>query len=168
MTFSVTLLGTYNSANRINHFCLFVFYAPRKNFGGAYCGLCVRPSSCLLNLSSEIDVVDSKCSFRQGIVDQCLSRSYWKVQGHSEHIKKSIFNICSNNRQRYRHDIFKNIYRVLQAIYGPEVNPITPQKRKLLNISKTIEIPIPKPYIFLFLVLIFLNPILKYIVLETF
>jgi hypothetical protein len=50
------------------------FYAPRKHFGGAYCRCCVRPSvrpsSYLLNHSSEIDVVDFKCSFRLGLVDQ--------------------------------------------------------------------------------------------------
>jgi hypothetical protein len=30
----------------------------------------ICPSSYLLNLSSEIDVVDNKCSLRQGFVDQ--------------------------------------------------------------------------------------------------
>jgi hypothetical protein len=56
----------------------------------------VRLSSYLLNLSSEIDV-DTEHSFRQGLVNQELSRSYWKVQGHSEHIKeKSNFNISSH------------------------------------------------------------------------
>jgi hypothetical protein len=49
----------------------------------------ILPSSYLLYLSSEIDVIDNKCSFRQGLVDQVLSRSYWKVQGHSEHRKKN-------------------------------------------------------------------------------
>jgi hypothetical protein len=53
--------------------------------------LSVRPSSYLLHLSSEIDVADIKCSFRQGLVDQGLSRSYWKVQGHSEYKRKIQF-----------------------------------------------------------------------------
>jgi hypothetical protein len=43
----------------------------------------------LLILSSEIDVVGNKCSFTQGFVDQGLSRSYWKVQGHSKHKKEN-------------------------------------------------------------------------------
>jgi hypothetical protein len=68
----------------------------------------VRPSSYLLNLSSEIYVAGNKCSFRQGLVVQGIS--YWKVQGHSEHIKKkSNFNISSYNRQKYWHEIFRNI-----------------------------------------------------------
>jgi hypothetical protein len=36
------------------------------------------------NLLSEIDVVDNICSLRQGLVDQGLSKSFWKVQGYSE------------------------------------------------------------------------------------
>jgi hypothetical protein len=44
-------------------------------------------SSYLLNLLSEINVVYSKCSLRHRLVNQDLSRSFWKVQGHSEHIK---------------------------------------------------------------------------------
>jgi hypothetical protein len=64
------------------------FHDPRKKtIGGAYCRRCVRlsvcPSSYLLNILSEIDVVDNKYCFRQGLVDQGPSRSYWKVQGHS-------------------------------------------------------------------------------------
>jgi hypothetical protein len=42
---------------------------------------------------SETDVVDKKCSLRHGLVDKDPSRSFWKVQGHSEHIKESNFNI---------------------------------------------------------------------------
>jgi hypothetical protein len=100
------------------------FYAPRKKLGGgAYCRRCVRlsfrPSSYPLNLSSEIDVVGNKCSFSQGFVGQGLSRSFWKVQGHSEHIKEKFnFNISSYCHQRYRYEIFRNIYQVLQAIYA--------------------------------------------------
>ena len=44
----------------------------------------VRPSPYLLNLSTEIDVANNKCSFRLGLEDQGHSRSFWKVQGHSE------------------------------------------------------------------------------------
>jgi hypothetical protein len=61
-------------------------FPEKKKNGGAYCHRCV--------LSSEIDV-DNKCSFRQGPVNQGLSRLFWKVQGHSEHIKESNFNISS-------------------------------------------------------------------------
>jgi hypothetical protein len=57
--------------------------------------LSVGPSLYLLNLLSEIDVGDSKCSLIQGLVEQGLSWSFWKVQGHSEHIKESNFNISS-------------------------------------------------------------------------
>jgi hypothetical protein len=56
----------------------------------------ILPSSYFLNLVSEINVVDNKCSFRQGPVDQGLSRSFWKVQGHSGHIKESNFSISSD------------------------------------------------------------------------
>jgi hypothetical protein len=78
---------------------------PKIFFGGAYCRCCVRPSVCpssyLLNLSSEINVVDNKCFFRLGLVDKGHSRSFWKVQGQSEHImQRSNFNISSFNNQR--------------------------------------------------------------------
>jgi hypothetical protein len=95
-----------------------------------------------------------------------LDKDLWtKVsQGHigkfkvtGEHIKEnSNFSISSYNRQRYWHEIFRNIYRVLQAIYEIYkiwplivINPI-PQKRESAEILKTIEIPTPKPYIFFF------------------
>jgi hypothetical protein len=64
----------------------------------------VHRNSYLLNLSSEIDV-DQKCSSRK-----CLSRSIWKAQGHSDNINESNFNISSLNRQRYWHEIFRNVY----------------------------------------------------------
>jgi hypothetical protein len=48
-------------------------------------------SSCILNLSSEIDVVDNKCSLRQGIVGQSLSWSFFKVQGQKAFNKESNF-----------------------------------------------------------------------------
>jgi hypothetical protein len=53
--------------------------------------LFIHPSSYLLNFSSEIDVVDNKCSLRQGLVDQSHSRLFWKVQGHLMHIEKIQF-----------------------------------------------------------------------------
>jgi hypothetical protein len=91
----------------------------QKNSMGAYYCHCVRPfvfpsvrAHISYYLSSEINVVDNKCSFRLGVVDQGHSRSLWKVQGHSQHIiQKSNFNISSYNRQRlYWHEIFRNIY----------------------------------------------------------
>jgi hypothetical protein len=44
---------------------------------------------------------------------------------------------------------------------APGVNP-NPLNKKLLNISKTIEIPTPKPYIFMSLVLQAIYPIIRY------
>jgi hypothetical protein len=56
---------------------------------------------------------------RQRLVVQGHSRSFWKVQGHSKHIKEqSNFNISSYNCQRYWYEIFRNIYHVFQAIYA--------------------------------------------------
>jgi hypothetical protein len=76
-----------------------MFMLPEKFRGIILSLLC--PSE-LPNLSSEIDVVDEKCSLRQGLVDQGLSKSFWKVQGHLQHRKeKSNFNISSYNHQRY-------------------------------------------------------------------
>jgi hypothetical protein len=79
----------------------FKFLCSPKNFGGAYTVaiVSVHPSvplsSYLLNFLSKINVFDKKCSLKQEFVDQGLSRSFWKVQGHSEHIKESNFNISS-------------------------------------------------------------------------
>jgi hypothetical protein len=75
--------------------------------------LCPSVRAHLLNLSSEIDV-DIKCSFRQGLVDQGLSRPHWKGQGHSEHIKeKSNFNISSYNLSKIlTWDLQKHILNV--------------------------------------------------------
>jgi hypothetical protein len=88
----------------------------------------VRPSSYLLNLSSVVDV-DNKCSFRQGLVDQGISRSYWKVQGHSEHLKEKIkFWHFILNCQRYWHEIFRNIYRVLQSIHVYTIHMVPPSR----------------------------------------
>jgi hypothetical protein len=64
-------------------------------------------------------------------VDQGHSRSFWKVQGHAEHIEeKSNFNISSYNRQS--RDLQKHIQSVAGNVYNtldmaPGVNP-TPQK----------------------------------------
>jgi hypothetical protein len=71
-----------------------------KNFREAYYRCCVRPSACPsshlhIELLSEIDGVDNKCLLTQGLVDQGLWSLFWKVQGHSEHIKESNFNISS-------------------------------------------------------------------------
>jgi hypothetical protein len=86
----------------LNVCCVPIFLFSPKKFGGTYCRRCVlpsvRPSSYFLNLSSEIDVVDTcnKSSLIHGLMDQGLSRSFWKVQGHSEHIKeKCNFHISS-------------------------------------------------------------------------
>jgi hypothetical protein len=65
------------------------------------------------------------------------------------YIKESNFNISWCNRQRYWHDIFRNIYRVLQAIraqymqyirYDPWVKP-TPLEREIAE-----YLPTPKKY----------------------
>jgi hypothetical protein len=71
----------------------YFLYSLKKIGGDILSPLCpsVHPSSYLRNLSSEIDVVDNKCSFRQGLVDQGLSRSYWKVEGHSAFKRKFQF-----------------------------------------------------------------------------
>jgi hypothetical protein len=53
-----------------------------KKFQGSILSVSVCPSSYFLNLLSEIYFVDTKCSLRQGFVDQVLSRLFWKVQGH--------------------------------------------------------------------------------------
>jgi hypothetical protein len=67
-----------------------------KNFKGAYHRRCVRLSELISPKPLiRIDVNDNKCFSRQGLVDQGLWRSFWKVQGHSEHIKESNFNISS-------------------------------------------------------------------------
>jgi hypothetical protein len=53
-------------------FPTFIF-APRKKYRGSILSLLspsLRPSSYLLNFSSEIDVVDKKRSFKLGLVDQ--------------------------------------------------------------------------------------------------
>jgi hypothetical protein len=60
--------------------------------------LSIHPSSYFLNFVSEIDVVDNMCSLRQGHVDQGISRSFWKVQGYSGHIKESNFNISLHKK----------------------------------------------------------------------
>jgi hypothetical protein len=107
--------------------------------------LSIHQSSYLLNLSSEIDVVDKKCSLRQRFVDQGLSRSFWKVQGHSGHIKgKSNFNTRSSyNHQRYWHEIFRNILSITGNIYNtldmaPGVNPTPPPETRNCWISQKL------------------------------
>jgi hypothetical protein len=93
----------------------------------------VRPNSYLLNLSSEIDVVDNKCSLRLGLVDQGHSRSFWKVQGHSEHkIQKSNFNISLYNvkdTDMKSSETYTELYRqYMQYItYGPWGQPHPPE-----------------------------------------
>jgi hypothetical protein len=70
----------------------YFFVLPEKFWGSILLLLCllVCPSSYFLILLSEIDAVDTcnKCSLRQGLVDQGLSRSFWKVEGHSEHVNE--------------------------------------------------------------------------------
>jgi hypothetical protein len=67
--------------------------SPKRISGSILLPLCLSIclSSYLPNLSSEIDFVGKKCSFRKGLVDQGFSRSYWKVQGHSAYKRKIQF-----------------------------------------------------------------------------
>jgi hypothetical protein len=140
-----------------------IFVLPEKNFGEhtvAVVSVCpsVHLSSQLLNISSEIEVVGKKCSFKQRHVNQGLSRSFWKVSRSLRAYKRKIqINFFSYKCQRYWHKIFRNRYWVLQAIYaknkyGSWGQP-APRYGKLLNKSRAIDTPTPKSYTFLFLVL---------------
>jgi hypothetical protein len=87
-----TIVGFYDSDERFG----LLFLMLSKKFQWSILSLlCLSVHPSVRANISEIDVVDKKCSLRQRLVDQGLSRSFWKVRGHSEHIKESNFKMSS-------------------------------------------------------------------------
>jgi hypothetical protein len=85
---------------------------------------------------SQIGVVVNKCSFRRELVDQGLSRSYWKVHSHSEYISKNkiltFLHITVKDTDMRSSETYTECYRqyVHYIKYGP-LGQLHPQKREI-------------------------------------
>jgi hypothetical protein len=79
----------------------------------------------------------------------CGPRSLWVIlksaRSLKEHMKESNFNIFSYNHENLQKhtECYREYVQYIR--YGSWGQP-HPRNRKLLNISKTVEIPTPKPH----------------------
>jgi hypothetical protein len=123
-------------------------YSPKIFFGKhTVAVVSVRPSSYLLNLSSEIDVVHNRSLCYRQYMQYVRYGPLGQPSPETGNCWISKKLLRSPLKLIYSCSLcYRQICNTLDMV------PVPPPHGKLLNISKTIEIPTPKAYIFLFLV----------------